>query len=142
MKLTRDTYCETGIFGKLDMSWGSLIGVHGSILTLEHAYPVNANDGTSVETTYAPKIPAGTYTCRRGTFTLAGGVPTEYFEVTNVPGHTDILIHPGNFENDSSGCILIGTMRQGNTEILNSRFAFQEFMDNLNGINEFTLEVS
>lgn len=60
-------------------------------------------------------IPAGIYVC------IAHNSPKhpDTWEVTNVPGHTDILIHPGNFASevrigeiihhtDSLGCILPG----------------------------------
>src|SRR6185503_2528676 len=54
-------------------------------------------------------IPAGAYTLHRSTYIKHG---IEVFEVTGVPGRRRILIHPGNTEEDTEGCILVG-MRLG-----------------------------
>ncbi len=51
-----------------------------------------------------PCIPAGTYTCQK----YSSENHPNVWEVTNVPGRTAILIHNGNTENDSLGCILVG----------------------------------
>ena len=57
-----------------------------------------------------PRIPAGSYS-----LALA---PSEKFSpiyhhpminVMGVPGRSDILMHPGDFERDTLGCLLIGT---------------------------------
>lgn len=109
--------------------------------TLEHSYEFRP-DSTSVSTSYFPKIPSGTYLCVRGEHQLEGmAQPFETFEVTNVPGHTNILIHPGNFNKDSEGCILIGLSRDGDKDILQSRAAFEAFMDFQKGVDSFTLKL-
>lgn len=66
------------------------------------------DDGKMFWTTFEDKpIPTGTYTVR---WTSKEENPKHgpCWEVQNVPGRTDILIHPGNDENDSDGCILPG----------------------------------
>jgi hypothetical protein len=107
--------------------------------TLEHAYQ-DEFDGS-----YQPKIPAGTYTCTRGTHELHDGVPFETFEVTGVEGHSGILCcHVGNYNRDSDGCILGGsqTIVEGNCQMItNSKATFISYMARLAGINEFTLVV-
>ena len=95
------------------------------------------------------RIPAGCYTCVRRWY-IRGGYET--FEVTNVPGRTDILFHVGGTEEDTAGCILIGS-RVGLLEVIDedsgekkyklavrdSRKAFKRFMDSLRGLDAFEL---
>ena len=107
--------------------------------TLEHAYP---NDGS-----YVPKLPRGaTYTCVRGMHTLEhynGGKPFETFEITNVPGRTGILFHPGNTNKDSDGCVCTGmTLISDKTWMIQrSQDAFSRFMSAMSGVDEFQLRV-
>jgi len=61
------------------------------------------------------------------------------FEVSEVPGHTDVLIHPGNTIKDTKGCILVGTMRKGEA-VLQSRKALEE-LHRLLGDSSAVLEV-
>lgn len=137
MKLTRTDYLETGIFGFLADEYGA-----NMYCTLEHAYPI-VPDGGSASTNYAPKLPNGIYECIRGMHQLQDMIaPFETFEITGVPGHTNILFHSGNFNSDSAGCVLLGMARIGNSEITSSKIAFQKFMEEMTGIDSFELEVS
>ena len=111
-------------------------------VTLEHAYV--QPDGT-----WLPKLPRGdTYTCVRGMHSLEHwnmGRPFECFEVTGVPGHTGILFHVGNKNDDSDGCILLAKTLITTTPqwiIQTSLVTFEKFMAQLEGINEFDLEVA
>lgn len=95
-------------------------------------------------------IPEGSYLCRRRT-TAAHG---ETFEVTEVPGRTGILIHSGNTEMDTEGCILPG-MEYGSIgawddqsktiepqlAVLRSREAFKKFMALVGDRELFALHV-
>ena len=115
-------------------------GVFGEIpeldlVTLEHAY---SDDGGALN----PKVPEGVYRCVRGKHTLPNGQQVETFEVTNVPGHAGILFHPGNYNQDSAGCFLVGTTNSGNQMITRSRVAFGKFMDAQKGCDEFALTVN
>ncbi len=82
-------------------------------------------------------IPAGSYLCRRRNTPQHG----DTFEVMDVPGRTAILIHSGNTEADTEGCILLGkeysTIRARDDQsglievqlaVLNSKMAFIQFM--------------
>jgi hypothetical protein len=120
-ELKRTKFAENGIFGELSKD-GTKIAY-----TIEHSYGCK------------PKLPNGTYTCKKGNHMLHSG-PIMAFEVMNVPGHQGILIHPGNTEADSEGCILLGKTANS-TEVLQSKFAFNEFMESLKDVNEFTLVV-
>jgi len=61
------------------------------------------------------------------------------FEVADVPGHTDVLIHPGNTIKDTKGCILVGLRREGEA-VLQSRKALEE-LHRLLGDSSAILEV-
>lgn len=136
LTLTRTAYELDGIFGILTKDDNDQVAV-----TLEHAYP-NGLGGV------APKIPAGTYTCKRGMHQLEGmKQPFETFEVTNVPGHTNILLHMGNYNGDSDGCILVGRRACPSDKdpalqmITSSVNTFNMIMDFQRGVDEFQLTV-
>ncbi len=135
LTLQRTEYRDDGIFGVMTDDSGDEICV-----TLEHAYDSGAGNGS-----YAPKIPAGTYTCLKGQHQLASmAYPFEAFELQNVPGHTNILIHVGNYNNDSEGCILVGAttvpVGDGTQMIAMSNLTFRKFMS-LQTTNEFELTI-
>lgn len=120
------------ILDRFNFSPNGILGILGSkeediCYTLEHAYNL------------APKIPEGIYRCVRGQHQLKSG-PIETFEVTNVPNHTGILFHPGNTENDSEGCILLGMGKSGDALTL-SRLAFEAFMGFQDRVDTFMLKV-
>lgn len=128
LTLTRTNFIEEGIFGRLTGDFGKLI-----VFTLEHAY----QNGQEFE----PKIPVGTYVCVRGEHRLVS-MPSDFttFEITGVPNHDKILFHVGNYNKDSSGCVLLGEAISG-TSIVYSRSAFNEFMLLQSGIDSFILKV-
>jgi hypothetical protein len=67
------------------------------------------------------------------------------FEVQNVPGHTDILFHWGNWNKDSAGCILLGDgiaqSSQGQM-VVDSKKTWEAFMATLTGVDSFELVVA
>lgn len=96
-------------------------------------------------------IPPGTYLCKRRRYHRGG---YETFEVTNVPNRTAILIHIGNTEEATEGCLLIGQTfgrlqvkdeDTGKAEtkiaVLSSGVAFRAFMQSMVGVEEFNLEI-
>jgi len=86
-------------------------------------------------------IPPGEYPCCRTVFRKKGYATFEIF----VPGHSRVLFHIGNLEEDSRGCILIGQeygTLQGKPAVLLSRLGFNEFMGRAVGLSEFQLRVS
>lgn len=134
MQLTTDMWRSDGIFGTLKSKDASF-----SCLTLEHSYE---ND----DKTFGPKLPAGVYKCVRGTHTLHNGISLECFELQNVPGHTGMLIHPGNYNDNSDGCILVGRALGwklgGQIRMITySDQTFKELMQLQDGQNEFQLTV-
>lgn len=121
--LKRTEAAEDGI-------WGVLLDEHGETFacTLEHAY--------SVPKGYMAKLPAGQYVLTLGTHQLEHGGPFPAYAVSPFVGwdgatHTDVLIHPGNLQDDSKGCIFVGGwqgMLDGQRAVLSSRVTFIKFM--------------
>ncbi len=133
LTLTRKDTLRTGIFGVLESLDESM-----TLFTLEHAYEISE----LAPPVYFPKMPPGVYTCKRGLHQLEGmKEPFETFEITNVPGHTNILFHTGNLNADSAGCVLLGLFRSADDSIMQSRAAFSKFMQIQDGIDEFILTV-
>ena len=90
------------------------------------------------------QIPAGVYPCKP----FHGEHWTDTYEII-VPGHTALLFHSGNVEEDSLGCVLLGQypgkLNVGSVErraILNSGDTFKNFIAWMHGkdINEFEAE--
>lgn len=129
--IRRKKFTQKGILGELQSDNGAF-----SCSTLEHAYEVNGAH-------YAAKVPYGLYLCQRGIHRLKSHADEfETFEVMGVEGHSGILFHPGNFNQDSEGCFLLGEPSvAGEIEVLNSRATFKKFMALQEGIEQFALMV-
>lgn len=133
LKLIRSYFGKDGIFGELRDSNGKLI-----MYSCERAY-----NSLGV---YSPKLKAGVYNCVKGPHRLAGMKNSfATFEIKGVKGHTGILFHVGNYNKDSSGCVLLGMgMGVSATKekmLTMSTVAFNAFMGMLSGVDSFELEV-
>lgn len=86
-------------------------------------------------------IPSGNYVCRRVNSPRFG----DTFEVTGVRGRLHILLHKGNVDDDSRGCILVGeefsTWTDGTASIARSGAGFDEFRKRVEGEDAFELEI-
>ena len=85
-------------------------------------------------------IPTGTYTAKRHISPKFG----ETFLLQDVPGRSEILLHKGNIDDDSHGCILVGEQFnnvRGEDGITASKEGFAEFMATVRGYDEITLIV-
>lgn len=93
---------------------------------------------------YKAKTPNGEYTCVRGTHQLHNGEPFETFEIVPVPGHAGILFHKGNYNRDSEGCYLLGSLdtRGPQWDVINSKLAFEKFMKALDGQDNIPLRIA
>lgn len=133
LTLRRTDFREDGVFGVLLDEKGKQIAV-----TLEHACDSGLGNGS-----YAPKLPPGKYECKRGIHKLHNNIPFETFEVLDVPGHKGILLHVGNYNKDSDGCILLGRGYGGDPRMIsNSRMTFAAFMGLQLGLTKFILTVT
>lgn len=118
LELQRYDYLPSGIFG--DLSNG--------MFTLEHSFDGNR-----------PKIPAGVGVWERYPSPHFG---FDVFRCRSVGG-VDLWehgyeTHPGNYNKDSDGCILIGTsignmLKEGDKMLCKSDIAFKAFMASLEG---------
>lgn len=85
-------------------------------------------------------IPVGLYRCERMQSHKFGMT----FKVVGVKGRSDILFHKGNFEKDTQGCVLIGEefdTIDGKAVITRSGKGYSEFMQRLDGEDEFALNI-
>lgn len=85
-------------------------------------------------------IPSGEYICKAITSPNFG----DTFEVTDVPGRSDILFHKGNLSDDTHGCILVGEQFEelyGTPAVLASHKGFRDFMDKFRHMPRFILEI-
>lgn len=126
LKLTRSAFESYGVFGLLS----NQVANEPVCMTLEHAFPQPGGR-------YLPAVPSGTYTCQRRYSPEFG---YDVFQIMDVPGHTYIEIHIGNFNSDTQGCICVGQSRIDKMITL-SRLTFAKFMGLQNGVNQFTLIV-
>lgn len=91
------------------------------------------------------KIAAGIYNCHK---THMNDMNANHFEIQNVPGHTKVFIHNGNFASgkkiDTEACVLVGNGfadidKNGEPDILNSVKTLEKFEEIIGG-NDFPLE--
>jgi hypothetical protein len=93
-------------------------------------------------------IPAGSYHAVRRLSHLHGGTGVhdyDVFELMDVPSRGAIELHIGNLPHDSKGCILLGSnfgTVNGQHGITGSQAAFARFMDEMRGVDAFTLTVT
>jgi hypothetical protein len=76
----------------------------------------------------ATAIPPGTY---RVIVSMSPRFKRLLPRLLDVPGFDGVLIHPGNTDKDTHGCILVGT-EQGVDFIGNSRLAFNALYEKIN----------
>ena len=97
-------------------------------------------DGKQIAVTCEPidPFPVGLYLC----IPHNGPKFQNVWEITNIPGHTAILIHNGNTINDTHDCVLVGDtygIVNGLKAIMNSMLTLDKLRESLP--NEFYLYV-
>lgn len=139
MKLTRTQFRPDGIFGRLYNDNGVPL-----CYSLEHSF-------AQLDGSWVPKVAPGTYECVLGEHQLEGmAKPFQTYEITKVPPFegkpvTGILLHMGNYDSSSSGCILVGrsvvTQENGSQMVTASVATFDDLMESLSGVQSFSLVV-
>ena len=148
MTIKRVAYRADGIFSEM------FDGTTLLMRTCEHAWPSGLP-----QYQFLPMVMPGKYVCVRGQHRLKG-MKEDFvtFEILGVPGHSGVLFHWGNWNEDSRGCVLTGeafafaphdTDRDGEVErheqrvqmVTNSRVAFKRFMAAQEDTDRFTLTV-
>lgn len=127
-------FLSCGIFSELLDDKGNFFCSIG-----EHAY--EQPDGT-----FKPRLPSGIYTCQKGAHSLSDLVPFITFQIMNVPDHTGVLFHQGNYpQTDSHMCLLTGTgigfTSNGERMIVNSKIALKKLMELHKYNDSFLLDV-
>lgn len=94
--------------------------------TIELPYLANQKNVSS--------IPEGVYKIRERYSYKFGN----HLEVLGVPGRSLILLHYGNYKQDTQGCILVGQYHQdinndGNLDVVNSKKSMQDLLKILGG---------
>lgn len=74
-----------------------------------------------------PAIPAGTYGV---TVTNSPRFGRMLPLLTGIPDRFGVRVHPGNTDQDTEGCLLLGVARQGET-LINSRIACEMFQSKI-----------
>ena len=126
LTLNRLPEIEDGTFGTLRTEKGYFC------LTLEPNWKDNKTDISC--------IPKGEYICKRHDSPKYGQV----FQVCDVPNRENILIHKGNIESHTKGCIILGEnfgVLNDKIAILSSGDAYAEFTHILRDDLEFKLVI-
>lgn len=125
MKLTMFAHTQYGAFSTLQCGESSMV-------ILENPWKDNEVNVSC--------IPAGIYEVVR----IKDGPREGQWWVTNVEGRTEILIHPGNTDDDTQGCLLpgmeLGSVK-GKWAVLNSGEALARLNAWCEGVDTFTLYI-
>lgn len=116
-----------------DVTFGKLIfdnGAHPEIYTLELPFKNNAP--------IISCIPQGLYNVTKHN----SKTHPDTWEVLNVPGREDILIHNGNYLKDTLGCVLVGFGINEATPMITRSNECIEFLRGYLGKQNFSLEIT
>ena len=109
-------------------------------VTAERAWVDKNGDGLGDNS--VSRIPAGTYVCQRDMHNKSSSSPYEVWEITGVPGRSEIHIHRGNDPRiHSKGCPLVGTNFGPNGTVTESGKAFEKWMRVTASYDRITLRV-
>jgi len=115
-------------------------GTFGVLSIDDEVFCVTLEPPDELNKTGQSSIPAQQYTCKR----YSSDRYNTTFQIMNVPGRTKVLFHAGNFKENTEGCILLarkfGVLKYARA-ILNSGDTFKQFMEKMQGINEFRLTI-
>jgi Family of unknown function (DUF5675) len=128
-----DTYSLVREPSTSDGTLGEMFTPEGDHLCFTMELPWNDNEPDK------SCIPTGTYTCVPHNSAAHPGT----WELLNVPGRSEILIHTGNTDADSLGCILVGRTigsLNGMPAVLLSNVAFHLMKQSVPSTFQLTIE--
>lgn len=108
-------------------------GAIGTMVLFDHLFCVTLEPDNNDQ--IRNQIPAGRHFCKR----FHGHKFKNTFEII-IPGHTAVLFHSGNVEDNTEMCVLLGQYPgklEGERAVLNSGNTFKKFMANLNDVDSF-----
>lgn len=107
---------------------------NGIIVATMSGYFLEPHTNPSLATTANSdtSIPEGTYVIQSSTYNGNPG----YYEVSNVPGRSNIKFHAGNYGNDTTGCFLPGD-NYGTDPYCTDDYAVTNSVSTLNSLNSF-----
>lgn len=114
--------------------------VRGVLLIENEPFCVTLEDAWKNNIKNLSCIPHGRYICGKVESPKFGTT----FQVKDVPNRTAILIHAGNTEFDTEGCILLGSEFSeinGKPAIIGSKEAYTRFLKVFNGVSQFELNI-
>ena len=115
LELERFAYLDEGTFGKMTTPAGLVL------YTVERPWKGNERRVSC--------IPEGDYQLFRDRFNRGG---YDVYQLADVPGRDEILIHIANWPHEVMGCIGVGlTLNLGSTMVGSSRAAFAQLMEEL-----------
>lgn len=123
LTLKRTDYTDKHVMGEL------YIGLDKLGYTLEPPWKNNHPDISC--------IPEGDY---KLAFRTTGKFANRSYEIMNVPGRENILIHVGNFPKDTHGCPLLGREKARGC-VNESRYAMEGMLRTLEKDKEYTIRV-
>jgi len=122
----------------LQRAWSDNRATLGMLSILDHDHdPIFTLENPLRKTHVDSRIPCGEYECEP----YSGTKFKDVYILKNVPKRSYILIHWGNFEKDTEGCILLGLgsgMLEGEPSVSSSKAAFKKFR-NIVGEEKFNL---
>lgn len=134
LRLDRIGSTPWGTLGRLELPGGA------AFVTLEQPWRNNAK-GESC-------IPAGVYPMEMRQSPMVYRTSAKQFargwEIRGVPNRSLIMVHPGNWMDDSNGCILVGRqfdVIKGKPGITSSRAAFTDMMGRLSMRDDWRIEI-
>ncbi len=102
-------------------------GTFGILKINKMVFCVTLEPRNEMNVPFVSSIPAQQYMCRRYNSVKYG----QTWQIENVPQRLAILFHPGNVDEHTQGCILLGQhfgKLKGDRAVLNSGATFNSFM--------------
>lgn len=134
LKLERFGSNPYGTFGRLEVPGGKVFA------TLEPQWRDNAAKGSCIPAGRYPLLLRASPIVNR----LTKGKYPRGWEVDQVPGRDLIMFHPGNWQKNSEGCILVGRSHQeigGVPGVSASQAAFADFMQRLQTHVDYEIDI-